>query len=60
MIFIKEGDTPARKSSLGALQKLSLRKNAQIIMIEQDMIKWIVHTLTEVDIDLIKGERNNF
>ena len=34
-----------RRNSLGALQKLSLRKRPQLIMIELDMIKWIINTL---------------
>jgi len=34
-----------RKNSLGALQKLSLRRRPQLLMIEHDMIKWIVTTL---------------
>jgi hypothetical protein len=39
------GDTVLRKNVLGALQKLSLRRKPQIIMIEQDLIRWIVETL---------------
>ncbi|KRX04691.1 Armadillo-type fold [Pseudocohnilembus persalinus] len=34
-----------RKNALGALQKLSLRRKPQIVMIEHDLIKWIVQTL---------------
>lgn len=42
---IKKGDTVVRRNCLGALQKLSLRKKPQFIMIEKDIIKWILHTL---------------
>jgi len=38
-------DNVIRKNCLGALQKLSLRRRPQLLMIEQDMIKWIVSTL---------------
>jgi LisH domain-containing protein ARMC9 len=41
----EKGDSIVRRNSLGALQKLSLRKRPQLIMIEQDMIKWIINTL---------------
>jgi len=41
----EEGDSVIRKNSLGALQKLSLRRRPQLLMIQHDMIKWIVMTL---------------
>jgi len=41
----EEGDTSVRKNCLGALQKLSLRRRPQLLMIEQDMIRWITQTL---------------
>lgn len=45
-IFTTEkGDTVVRRNCLGALQKLSLRKKPQFIMIEKDIIKWILNTL---------------
>jgi len=34
-----------RRNCLGALQKLSLRKKPQWIMIEKDIIKWILNAL---------------
>lgn len=45
LIFIKNGDTIVRRNCLGALQKLSLRRRPQVIMIEHDLIKWIIQTL---------------
>lgn len=30
---------------MGALQKLSLRRNPQMVMIEQGLIKWMIQTL---------------
>ncbi|EAR85677.1 hypothetical protein TTHERM_00420850 (macronuclear) [Tetrahymena thermophila SB210] len=40
-------DSSTRRNALGALQKLSLRKKPQIVMIQNDLIKWIVETLRE-------------
>jgi len=51
-IFITEkGDTVVRRNCLGALQKLSLRKRPQFIMIGKDIIRWILHAL--------KNEKNS-
>lgn len=38
-------DNLVRRNSLGALQKLSLRRKPQIVMINNDLISWIVDTL---------------
>jgi len=38
-------DTSLRQNALGALQKFSLRRNPQSIMIDLDMIKWITDIL---------------
>ena len=37
----EQGDTHLRQNALGALQKFSLRRKPQTIMINLDMIKWI-------------------
>ena len=34
-----------RQNALGALQKFSLRRDAQTIMIDQDVIQWIIQIL---------------
>lgn len=41
----KDQDTSLRQNALGALQKFSLRRDAQTIMINLDVIKWIIQTL---------------
>ena len=40
-------DTFARQNALGALQKFSLRREAQTTMIEEDLIAWIASILRE-------------
>lgn len=40
-------DSLSRRNALGALQKLSLRRESQIIMINNDVIRWIVQTLED-------------
>ena len=37
----EQGDTILRQNALGTLQKFSLRRRPQTIMIQLDMIKWI-------------------
>eukprot|EP01017_Pseudomicrothorax_dubius_P016284 TRINITY_DN1848_c0_g1_i5.p1 TRINITY_DN1848_c0_g1~~TRINITY_DN1848_c0_g1_i5.p1 ORF type:complete len:864 (+),score=199.42 TRINITY_DN1848_c0_g1_i5:102-2693(+) len=39
------GDTSLRRNILGSLQKLSLRRALQILMIENDLIKWTINVL---------------
>eukprot|EP00357_Protocruzia_adherens_P001238 CAMPEP_0115041492 /NCGR_PEP_ID=MMETSP0216-20121206/45553_1 /TAXON_ID=223996 /ORGANISM="Protocruzia adherens, Strain Boccale" /LENGTH=918 /DNA_ID=CAMNT_0002423127 /DNA_START=224 /DNA_END=2980 /DNA_ORIENTATION=- len=41
----EEEDSILRQNALGALQKFSLRRDPQSVMIELDMIKWILETL---------------
>ncbi|CAD8138595.1 unnamed protein product [Paramecium octaurelia] len=41
----EKDDSLVRRNALGALQKLSLRRRPQVVMIENDVIKWIVKTL---------------
>lgn len=41
ILFEEEEDTLLRQNALGTLQKLSLRRNAQSIMIDLDMIYWL-------------------
>ena len=40
-------DSSLRQNALGALQKFSLRRDAQTIMINLDVIKWIITTLKD-------------
>ena len=42
-------DSNLRQNALGALQKFSLHRKPQTIMIENDMIEWIVSTLKDVN-----------
>ena len=35
-------DTILRQNALGALQKLSLKKETQLVMIDNDLISWII------------------
>ncbi|KAL1523500.1 hypothetical protein AB1Y20_018438 [Prymnesium parvum] len=42
-------DSVARQNALGALQKLSLRRQPQNAMIDNDIIAWLVHVLSDVD-----------
>ena len=39
-------DSMIRQNILGALQKLSLRRQAQTVMIEEGIITWLVETLS--------------
>ena len=41
----EDSDTVTRQNALGALQKFSLRRRAQTLMIEQGLIHWICDTL---------------
>jgi hypothetical protein len=41
ILHAEEGDSNLRRNALGTLQKFSLRKKPQSIMIQLDMIKWI-------------------
>ena len=43
----EEGDTNLRRNALGTLQKFSLRKKPQSIMIQLDMIRWIANVLKQ-------------
>ena len=43
----EQTDSIARQNGLGALQKFSLRRRAQTIMIEEDLIAWIAGVLRE-------------
>ena len=45
MLHQEKGDTDLRQCALGALQKFSLRRRPQTIMIQLDMIKWISNVL---------------
>jgi hypothetical protein len=42
-------DTVARQNCLGALQKLSLRRQPQNTMIDADVIAWLVQQLADID-----------
>lgn len=44
----QKGDTNLRQNALAALQKLSLHRRPQTIMIESDCIRWIANTLRSV------------
>lgn len=45
----EKGDTHLRQNALGALQKFSLRRKPQTIMIQLDLIKWISSVLRNED-----------
>jgi len=46
----RDQDSSLRQNALGALQKFSLRRDAQTIMITLDVIQWIIGTLkSQVD-----------
>ena len=47
VLSVEKKDTFARQNALGALQKFSLRREAQTTMIEEDLIKWIATILRE-------------
>jgi len=38
-------DSIIRQNALGALQKLSLKKETQLVMINHDLIRWIIETM---------------
>jgi hypothetical protein len=45
ILITQKSDSLIRRNSLGALQKLSLRRKPQIIMIENEVVRWIIRTL---------------
>lgn len=45
ILKMEQGDTHLRQNALGALQKFSLRRKPQTIMIQLDLIKWISSVL---------------
>jgi hypothetical protein len=45
ILFSQKEDSSLRQNALGALQKFSLRRDAQSIMISLDVIQWIIQTL---------------
>jgi LisH domain-containing protein ARMC9 len=47
VLRVEKADSFARQNALGALQKFSLRREAQTTMIEEDLIKWIATILRE-------------
>ena len=58
--IIQKGDSLIRRNALGALQKLSLRRKPQIIMIENDVIRWIVKSLKNVIIVLAHNRNETY
>ena len=46
ILYTEKNNSSLRQACLSLLQKLSLRKNAQLCMISYDMIKWILKVLT--------------
>ena len=48
LLMQEKGDSNLRQNALGALQKFSLHRKPQTVMIENGMIKWIIGTLKEV------------
>lgn len=48
LLMQEKGDSNLRQNALGALQKFSLHRKPQTIMIENGMIKWIVGILKTV------------
>lgn len=46
LLFNEQRDTYLRQNALGALQKFSLRREAQQYMIECDIIPWILRLLS--------------
>jgi hypothetical protein len=48
LLISEKGDSNLRQNALGALQKFSLHRKPQTIMIDRDMIKWIIGTLKAV------------
>ena len=47
VLRFEQNDSFARQNALGALQKFSLRRQAQTTMIEEDLIQWIATILRE-------------
>ncbi len=52
LLVREKGDSNLRQNALGALQKFSLHRKPQTVMIENGMIKWIVNTLKIVRLRL--------
>lgn len=48
LLKLEKGDSNLRQNALGALQKFSLHRKPQTVMIENDMVQWIVNTLKNV------------
>lgn len=48
-LMAEKGDTVVRRSLLGALQKLSLRRKAQDVLIAEDVIAWLCSVFTDLD-----------
>lgn len=48
LLMQEKGDSNLRQNALGALQKFSLHRKPQTIMIESGMIKWIIEVLKAV------------
>ena len=48
LLMMEKGDSNLRQNALGALQKFSLHRKPQTMMIENGMIKWIINTLKTV------------
>ena len=49
LLVSEPADTVARQNCLGSLQKLSLRRQQQNVMIDADVIAWLVQQLDDVD-----------
>ena len=47
ILHSEQSDTSLRQNALGTLQKFSLRRKPQTIMIQLDMIKWIAYVLKD-------------
>jgi ribosomal protein L11 len=48
LLKVEKGDSNLRQNALGALQKFSLHRIPQTMMIENGMIEWIVSILKNV------------
>jgi hypothetical protein len=49
VIYSEKQDTGLRQNTLGVLQKLSLKKQAQVEMIQLDMLDWLLKVLKGTD-----------
>jgi hypothetical protein len=58
VLKMEKSDTLLRQNVLGTLQKFSLRRRPQAIMIDNEVIHWISHTLRSVS-KLRNTNRNN-